>query len=92
MTVTEEQITEALHAHAEQVDGMWSFGTGPYHNEDAARAIVEACLLLGTRVTDIATADAWVALVRKVAALEQQVNDPADFRVKLRAYERRYDL
>ena len=92
MTITEQQITEALHAHAEQVGDLWSFGTGVLHDEPTARGIVEACLLLGTRVTDVATAAAWVALVRKVAALEQRASDPADFRVRLRDHERRCGL
>ncbi len=70
MTVTEDQITAALHEHAEQVGDRWSF-TGPLQTEAAARAIVEACLLLGTRITDVATAEMWLALVRRVVALEE---------------------
>lgn len=86
MSVTEEQITAALHEHATPVGDRWSF-SGPPQTEKAARQIVEACLLLGSKVTDLATAEMWLMMVRRVVALEEQAK-PAEVSAALREHDR----
>lgn len=64
---------QALRENAEQLeDGQWSFGWLP-HPEPEALAIAEACLLLGTPVTDMVTSSTWLRLVDKIVALEERV-------------------
>jgi hypothetical protein len=61
----------ALRAAAVEDLGGWRFRSGGWHTSEQARDIVEACLRLDVMVTDIITAAGWIALVRKVTALEE---------------------
>jgi len=79
---TEEEITQALHANATEVDGEWWFSDGldrgiapKLHDAKSARDIVESCLALDVVVTDVFTAEQWTGLVRAVAALEARVRE-----------------
>lgn len=92
--INEEDVTAALLTHATPVGDGWSF-TGAVHSEQTARRIVEACLLFDQPVTDIVTAQAWLAMVfrltdmeRRVAELEAAVirREAADAGIHVRIY------
>lgn len=75
---TEEEITAALHEHAEQwAPDMWFFGDASFtpmpHSTAKARMIVKACLILGQPVSDVITIDMFLTLVERVVALEGRV-------------------
>lgn len=75
--IPDDVIMRALRENGYRTpDGGWWF-TNPdnVHSESDARAITEACLILGQPVTDVATGQGWLALVRRVAALEDQMKE-----------------
>ena len=75
MSITEDEITAALLAHARPwTDGRWVFTHLP-HSEQSARGIVEACLMLGLPVTDLVTSQVWLALVYRVVDLQRRVDE-----------------
>lgn len=74
VNVTEQDVDRALAEHTEQHDERYYFGaTGFPHTLANARRIVRACLLLGTKPSDVVTADVWLTLVERVASLERIV-------------------
>lgn len=77
MSIRPADVARALRENGYKTpDGAWWFGDpNALHSETDALAIVEACLILGQPVTDLATSQAWVTLVRRVATLEDQIRE-----------------
>ncbi len=76
---TEEEITAALHEHAEQwTPDTWVFGgfaSNPVpHTTAKARMIVKACLILGQPISDVLTIDMFLTLVERVVAIEGRLD------------------
>lgn len=67
---------EALHKHGHRrADGRWWFSSPAWaHDETAALAIVEACLLLDTAVTDMLMPQTWLRLVDRVSQLQERLD------------------
>lgn len=65
---------ELLNQHAHQEGSRWWFtNRASTHSEDEALAIVESCVILGTKITDILTSGTWHSLVTRLALLEDRV-------------------
>lgn len=65
--------------HAEHgYNGKWSLGGGPWHTTDQAVLIIKSCQILGVRITDTVTSEAWYALVSAVAELKKAVLNDDD--------------
>lgn len=75
---TDDEITRALaEAATPRFGGLgkqWSFGGEVWHDERTARLIARSCLILGVRVTDTLTIDAWFALLDRVLVLERAMD------------------
>ncbi len=52
---------------------QWHFPGGPYHREQDALDITEACLMLGVPVSDVISGRAWLILLRRLADIEKIV-------------------
>lgn len=79
MKPTPEHVDAALRANAEPVStpagDYWRFDGGYRHEDASARAIVEACLILGVPITDTLTGEAWRMVVTRLARLEERFNE-----------------
>lgn len=73
MRPTAAQVDEALRANATHVGDTWVFSSGYAHDDESARAFVGACLILGVRVNDTLTGEAWGAMANRVADLEDRI-------------------
>jgi hypothetical protein len=71
-----------LRKYARETDnGKWTFETGFFpvkHDAESALVIIKACLALDIPVTDVLTAQAWWAVVRRITELEAAGNGDAD--------------
>lgn len=80
MTVTEQQIDDALQQFCMPESGGWSL---PLPNDGwrwyelgQARAMVRVCLVLGVPVTGTPGVEAWAAVVARLEDVEQRLPPP----------------
>lgn len=73
---SEQEITEALISHCTVENGSWYFESGASgHSEEEARMIVEACLILDTRVTDLMSSKMWHSMIVRLTHVEEMVEE-----------------
>lgn len=76
MKILRASVWQALEWHAHRAPaGRWWFSDPELtHTEDEALKIAEACLFLGTRVTDVMSSQTWHALVSRLADLDERID------------------
>jgi hypothetical protein len=71
-----------LRKYARETDnGKWTFDSGFFpvkHDAESALVIIKSMLALNVPVTDVLTAQAWWAVVRRVTELEAAHNGDTD--------------
>lgn len=77
MTPTDAEIRDQLDQHGHRTDsGRWWFSApGDTHTEEEALRIVEACMKLGTPITDLVTSEVWLSLVSQLADMKDRLGE-----------------
>jgi hypothetical protein len=77
MTTDEERALLEEYAYKSLTEDGWYLkgsSTAITHSEQSALDIIRACLILGVRVTDILTADAWWKLIQRVTDIDARLS------------------